>query len=187
MIEYINKDTRTNTALHTSPGCDMINVPLSSFIGSWSKSGISGGKISQTNCYGAVTGQDSNAGCSLIGPKSSVGLAFNNRTFSPGNVIVDSSKKSTKGGLYAFLWDKNKEFRTYYFPRNNIPLDLVKKQPKPDTWGLPYGRFLINTTDCSSSHFREHRIVIDTTLCGDWAGMYVRTARTVIPTSVCYM
>ena len=179
MIEYTNKDTRTYTALHTSIGCDMINVPLSSFNGSWTKSGISGGKTSQTNCYGDVVGQDSNAGCSLVGPKNSVGFAFNNKTYNTptvrGNVLHDYGRKSTKGGVYALLWDAKKELKTFYFPRSAIPIDLLNKKPTPESWGLPYGRFMINSTDCPSSHFSDHQIVIDTTLCGDWAGMYVHT------------
>ena len=158
----------------------MASVPLSSFSGSWTTHE----NAPQTNCYVAATGQDSNAGCSLFGPKNSVGSDFNEETFSPGHVIVDSSKKSSKGGLYAYLWDKNKEIRTYFFPRNKIPIDLVEKQPKPESWGLPYGRFLINTTDCSSSHFKDHNIIINTALCGEWAGMYVQTVK-IIPTSVC--
>ena len=159
----------------------MANVPSESFSGSWTTFD----NAPQNNCDVKALGQDSNAGCSLFGPKNSVGSAFNEETFPPGHVIVDSSKKSTKGGLYAYLWEENKQIRTYYFPRNKIPIDLVERHPKPESWGLPYARFLINTTDCSSSHFKDHNIIINTALCGEWAGTYVQTVK-IIPTSVYY-
>ena len=72
------------------------------------------------------------------------------------------------------LWDKDSQIRTYYFPRNEVPRDLLDRAPNPDSWGLPYSRYLIGPqSDCSSSHFRDHQIVFDTTFCGDWAGIYI--------------
>jgi hypothetical protein len=165
IIEYINTDSRGNTALHTSANCDMSYVPLKSFNSSWSIS--SNGHIPATNCYGYAPNQDQNSGCSVGGPPSSVGYAFNKATYSNSNPSV-----SSRGGVYAMQWDKDSQIRTYYFPRNKIPQDLLNRDPNPDSWGLPYSRYLIGPqSDCSSSHFRDHQMVFDTTFCGDWAGI----------------
>jgi hypothetical protein len=164
IIEYINTDSRGNTALHTSANCDMTYVPLKSFNSTWSIS--SNGHIPATNCYGYAPNQDQNSGCSVGGPPNSVGYAFNKATYSNSNPSV-----SSRGGVYAMQWDKDSQIRTYYFPRNKIPQDLLNKAPNPDSWGLPYSRYLIGPrSDCSSSHFRDHQMVFDTTFCGDWAG-----------------
>jgi hypothetical protein len=163
IIEYINTNFRGITALHTSANCDMSNVPLESFNSSWSIS--SNGGIPATNCYGYAPNQDQNSGCSVVGPLNSVGHAFN-------KAIYSNSSVSSRGGVYAMLWDKDSQIRTYYFPRNEVPRDLLDRAPNPDSWGLPYSRYLIGPqSDCSSSHFRDHQIVFDTTFCGDWAGI----------------
>lgn len=54
---------------------------------------------------------------------------------------------------------------------NNVPSDVKNGETKvnTDAWGTPFAYF--PSTDCDlDSHFGFHNIVINLTLCGDWAG-----------------
>lgn len=179
IIEYVNKNDMGNTALHTSVGCDMSSVPLDSFKSRWTMSSFG---FPDVNCYVDAAGQDQNSGCAVASPVGSVGSSFNSRTFvsravrtKATPVMADSSKVllSSHGGVYAMQWDKESQISTWYFPRDKVPTDLIEGVPKPDTWGLPYSHFLIGpgpNSRCGSKHFTDHRVVFDTTFCGDWAG-----------------
>ena len=147
IIEYVNVDTSVTTALHTNNGCNM-----------YSSSNVFSGTWGTKNCYTYASDQSSNAGCSVHGQQSPVGAAFNSQT---------------GGGVYVLEWDNNRYLRMFYFTRGSIPSDLRNKNPNPSSWGLPYARFDISTTcdaNCQSTHFQNHKIIFDTTLCGDWAG-----------------
>merc|ERR1712060_154101 len=37
----------------------------------------------------------------------------------------------------------------------------------PDTWSIPFARFSLDPASCPASHFKNMRLVIDLTLCGD--------------------
>lgn len=72
------------------------------------------------------------------------------------------------GGVFAHLWD-NTGIKIWRFSRPNIPADITSKNPDPSTWGTPAANFPATNCDIAS-HFFEHNLVIDTTLCGDFAG-----------------
>ncbi|EPQ56248.1 hypothetical protein GLOTRDRAFT_105208 [Gloeophyllum trabeum ATCC 11539] len=72
------------------------------------------------------------------------------------------------GGVFAHLWDDN-GISIWHFPRGSIPADITAKTPNPSSWGHPAASFASSSCDIKS-HFYDHSLVIDTTLCGDWAG-----------------
>lgn len=58
--------------------------------------------------------------------------------------------------------------KVWVFPRGDIPSDIRSGTPDPTTWSAPV---LSVGSNCDiDSHFRNMKIVIDTTFCGDWAG-----------------
>lgn len=72
------------------------------------------------------------------------------------------------GGVFAHLWNKD-GIKIWHFKRSSIPQDITNNEPDPSTWPTP-AAFFANTNCDMSTHFVDHSIVIDTTLCGDWAG-----------------
>ncbi|KAF7876518.1 hypothetical protein EAF04_001608 [Stromatinia cepivora] len=70
------------------------------------------------------------------------------------------------GGIYAMEWTSS-YIRVYFFPAGTAPADINGQNPDPSKWGTPVANF---QGDCDiDSHFRENRLVFDTTFCGDWA------------------
>jgi hypothetical protein len=58
--------------------------------------------------------------------------------------------------------------KIWLFSHANVPADIAGNNPNPANWGLPQANF---AGSCDiNSHFKNHRLVIDTTFCGDWAG-----------------
>jgi hypothetical protein len=72
------------------------------------------------------------------------------------------------GGVYAHLWS-SRGIKVWHFPRTKIPADIVNKKPNPSSWGVPVAFWSSLSCDMNS-HFYDHALVLDTTLCGDWAG-----------------
>ncbi|KAF8892226.1 concanavalin A-like lectin/glucanase domain-containing protein [Infundibulicybe gibba] len=59
--------------------------------------------------------------------------------------------------------------KMWHFARNEIPDDITSKKPNPDSWKTPVAVFSSKSCDMPS-HFFDHSLIIDTTICGDWAG-----------------
>ncbi len=59
----------------------------------------------------------------------------------------------------------------WFFPRPSVPDNLQNSSmiPDPSTWGTP-SAFFSNTTCSIADFFGPQQLVIDITLCGDWAG-----------------
>lgn len=74
------------------------------------------------------------------------------------------------GGVFATLWDTTAGFKTWFFPRNAIPRDIVGKSPDPTSWGLPDAHLPFGQDFCPKTFFHDMIISFDITLCGDWAG-----------------
>jgi hypothetical protein len=74
---------------------------------------------------------------------------------------------SKHGGVFAMVWD-TAGHAVYFWPRGSIPADIALGAPRPDRWPLPAARWPSST--CSPDHFHDHVAILDTTLCGDWAG-----------------
>ncbi len=74
---------------------------------------------------------------------------------------------SLGGGVYALDWN-SESIDIYFFGRNAIPADIKEGKPDPKTWAKPTVTFKGN---CNiDNHFKKHKIIINTTFCGDWAG-----------------
>ena len=74
------------------------------------------------------------------------------------------------GGVYVLEWSSSL-IRVFFFPRHLIPSDILSQAPSPDPskWGKPVAAFSGDGCDIDQ-HFKNHKIVFDTTFCGDWAG-----------------
>ncbi|KAJ7765704.1 glycoside hydrolase family 16 protein [Mycena metata] len=66
------------------------------------------------------------------------------------------------GGVYAHSWTSPSG--------TDVPADITSNKRDPTTWGTPAGLFSAGSGCNFSEHFHDHVLMIDTTLCGDWAG-----------------
>lgn len=98
---------------------------------------------------------NNNAGCGVSGPPESFGNSYNN----------------AQGGIIAMEW-RNQGIRMWQFGRDAIPADITAKSPNPSSWGEAAADF--PDTDCKvQSHFRNHSIIANIDLCGQYAnGVY---------------
>ncbi|TDL14738.1 glycoside hydrolase family 16 protein [Rickenella mellea] len=142
IVEGVNDNANNQVTLHTNPGC---TLPLDFGTGNLTV----GSSVLGSNCAAAETG---NSGCGM--------QANNANTFGPGF-------NNNGGGVYASYW-RDTGINVYFFPRNAIPSDITAGAPTPAQWGTPMATF--PASQCPPSQFfYNHNIVIDTTLCGDWA------------------
>jgi hypothetical protein len=154
VVEGVNNQATNQMTLHTSDGCTLDNQ-ISSNSGNSSLPGniavvAATGNVLSTQCASSDT---SNNGCAFDDPNStSHGKGF--------NLIA--------GGVFAHLWTAT-SIKIWHFQRGQIPEDITNMQPNPDTWPTPAAVFADNSCDIKS-HFKDHQLVIDTTLCGDFAG-----------------
>ncbi|RPA72146.1 beta-1,3-1,4-glucanase [Ascobolus immersus RN42] len=110
------------------------------------------GQTLTPNCFISAPGQDNNAGCGTRDwDTRSYGAGFN----------------ANGGGVYAMEWN-SEHIKVWFFPRGQIPADIQGSNPEPVNWGVPVAEF---KGGCDiDKHFKAHRIIINTTFCGDWAG-----------------
>ncbi|KAF5381459.1 hypothetical protein D9757_009062 [Collybiopsis confluens] len=131
---------KNQITMHTSAGCS-IDPSVK----------ISGSPGNHPSC---VSGGSDNTGCpTMDNDPLSFGNGFN----------------TNKGGVMAQLWDPADGIRVWFFPRNKIPGDVSSGKPAPSGWGTPVS-YLKFGSSCSASHFKDHTIIVNTALCGDWAG-----------------
>ncbi|KAF4610935.1 hypothetical protein D9613_007004 [Agrocybe pediades] len=141
ILEGVHEQPTNQYTLHTSAGCQLSVNKNEPNVRS---------NVINTQC--ASSGND-NRGCAFSDPDpESYGHEFN----------------MISGGVFAHLWDSN-GIKIWRFSRPNIPADIAAKNPDPSKWGTPVANF--PSTNCDmASHFFEHNLVIDTTLCGDFGG-----------------
>ncbi|EJD03859.1 glycoside hydrolase family 16 protein [Fomitiporia mediterranea MF3/22] len=144
IMEGVNDYTNNQATVHTAPGC---TIPSNSTPQSLD---IAATLVGVTNCAAAET---SNQGCGMR---------------SNSNTTYGSGFNSISGGVYAMVWDDD-QIAVYFFPRGSIPQDLLAEAPLPDTWGTPMARWPSSSCDMAK-FFKNHSIIINTTLCGQWAG-----------------
>jgi hypothetical protein len=104
------------------------------------------GSVTTTNC--SVTDP---RGCSVEGLTGSFGTEFN----------------SVDGGVYAMLWT-DEAIRLWFFPRSSIPESIANGDPDPGSFGVPLANFQPSSCDLQQM-INDHKVIIDTTFCGDWA------------------
>lgn len=179
IVEGINYQSIAKTALHSTKGCTMDDIPLGTMTGSWdtatgipnAKTGIPDMTVRYAqNCFVYDQHQWLNQGCVAMDTDGdSIGQPLN--------------KKG--GGVYALEWDPiNRHIRTWVFaPHSKVPDNIVDSirtasnpleeriMPDPDQWPIPYGYFAIGEgTNCAASHFRHMRLVFNLAFCGSVAG-----------------
>lgn len=74
------------------------------------------------------------------------------------------------GGVYAMEWT-SEHIAVWFFPRNSIPPGILDTDsPEIASFGIPTAKF-VGEDGCNiDEHFKNHVIVINLTMCGDWAG-----------------
>lgn len=180
IVEGVNFQDEAKTALHTTRGCDMNDVPVGTMSGIWDtavgipdkKTGIPDMTFREArNCFVYDPHQWLNQGCVAIDADGgSLGIPLN----------------AKGGGIFALEWDPAyRHIRTWVFsPHTTVPENLVdairtaseesesdRIMPVPDEWPTPYGFFPIGgQTNCEGTKFRNMRLVLNTALCGSVAG-----------------
>ncbi|KAF9530475.1 glycoside hydrolase family 16 protein [Crepidotus variabilis] len=140
ILEGVHEGPTNQYTLHTTSGCSLGNLNEKS----------TSSHILNAEC--ASSGTD-NRGCAFSDSNpQSYGHPFN----------------VAYGGVFAHLWD-NTGIKVWRFSRDAIPQDITSKQPNPAGWGTPAANFPSDSCNIAE-HFFEHQLVIDTTLCGDFAG-----------------
>lgn len=143
ILEGVHDYTNNQATIHANAGCALSSSDSS-------KLGISGNVIGGTDCAALTTG---NQGCGIrASSDKSFGAAFN----------------SNGGGTYAMKWDAA-GIAIWFFPSGSEPGDLMAGAPNPETWGLALARWPAEGCD-PFQFFKDHIMIFDTTLCGDWAG-----------------
>ncbi|KAF8506413.1 glycoside hydrolase family 16 protein [Hysterangium stoloniferum] len=146
IIEGVNLQTHNQMTLHTAPGC-MLDKAAAPNLNN-SKAFL--GNVLSTTCNALL---DSNSGCGVTDP--------NPQSYGPGI-------EKGNGAVFAMLWD-SVGIRIWHFNRANTPADLSDFTPDPITWPVP-SAFWSTTTCPVNKFFKNHNIVINTSLCGDFAG-----------------
>lgn len=158
ILESIHMTNYATTTLHTRRSCDQRDVNLGiDFVGQgWATGSLGTNKAK--NCWVKAPQEFSNQGCGQKLPDGSFGPEFN----------------KNGGGTFVAEWThggrNGKIMRTWFFPKGKEPIDLVVRSPQPDLWGTPNSFFTLNERWCSADHFKNMRMVFDTTFCGDYAG-----------------
>ena len=145
-MEGVNNQAHNQMTLHsgTSNACTLTQSANNT-------AGMFTGSVLATNCYSTAS---ADAGCGISDPNpTSFGYGFNNAS----------------GGVYALLWDTTAGMSMWHFARANIPADITSKAPTPANWGSPAGFWSSQTCDIAAN-FYQHVLVLDTTICGGWAG-----------------
>ncbi|KAG9093852.1 hypothetical protein FRC06_011353 [Ceratobasidium sp. 370] len=145
ILEGVHDQQFNQMTLHTASGCTLDPSPV---------------KLKSTvlskDCNAAV---NYNTGCAYLDTDTaSYGAGLN----------------AAGGGVFAMLWADD-AISVWFFPRSTVPSDLQGLKGKtngtadPSGWGLPKARWA--SSACSTTKFfKDHSLVFDTTLCGDWAG-----------------
>lgn len=136
----MNLNLQNQITLHTAENC-VISDAIEAMTG----------HLVSPNC---TSSPSANAGCAVT--------QNSNTTFGHGFNMQG-------GGAFVHLWD-SQGIRVWFFPRGQIPQDITDGNPDPSTWGNPEANFPNNDSCNTAAGFHDHNIIIDTTLCGDWAG-----------------
>jgi hypothetical protein len=102
--------------------------------------------------------EENHGGCDANDPRpNTFGSGFNDRG----------------GGVYALEWTAS-QIKIWFFARNSVPTGSgspLGSSPAPWTWGTPATVFRSrNGNGCDMNrHFKNQKIIVDTTFCGKWA------------------
>lgn len=142
IVEGVNDQTSNQMTLHTNSGPRI------------TKQTAFTGEVLTEDCDVNSPSQPKNVGCAIA---DNTGLTFG------------TDFNTNGGGVYATEWT-SQAIKIWFFPRGKFPVDIASASPSPSqNWGPPTSVFTgpdFNMDD----HFKNLRIVFDTTFCGDWAG-----------------
>lgn len=154
VVEATHNSNHNAVALHTGPGCTMNKDPRP--LKTSAAPAVAGqvkaftGQITNTKC--PSSGGD-NSGCGFLDTDArSFGEGFNRQA----------------GGVFAHQWN-SQGIAIWFFSRNEIPQDIQSGNPDPSTWPTPMALWSADTCDMASN-FYDHTLVLDITMCGDFAG-----------------
>lgn len=141
IVEGVNEQTSNRMTLHTGSG--VVISEAETFTG----------QVVTPNCDVNAPGQERNAGCTILdGDNTTYGDGFN----------------ENGGGVYATEL-ASAGIKIWFFPRDAIPEDIASGNPEPgEGWGTPRAAFAGDFE--VDNHFKDLKIVFDTTMCGHWAG-----------------
>jgi len=165
IVEGVNDYTNNQATIHAGAGCQLPTSNVTTL-------GISGTVVGGTNCAALQT---NNQGCGVRASQTnSFGAPFNSNGGGVyASAFLQFSTRYVSGvanGYYtmAVLWD-NSGVSVWFFARQNVPSDITAQAPVPEGWGTPSAFW--PASDCNPfEFFKNHGVILDTTLCGDWAG-----------------
>ncbi|KAI1003614.1 hypothetical protein K3495_g4594 [Podosphaera aphanis] len=149
ILENIHESPHSLEALHTVAGCSVTGNKLNNQML---------GNQYTYNCDGSAT--TNQFGSQGLGQ----GCAAENTN--PNN--YGSEFNAVGGGVYAMEWTKQ-AISIWHFSRNVIPQDLASGTPNPSGWGQPVFTSAQGSCDIDG-HFKDQKIILDHTFCGNWAG-----------------
>ncbi|KAJ7491141.1 glycoside hydrolase family 16 protein [Mycena latifolia] len=79
------------------------------------------------------------------------------------------------GGVYAMYWGTD-SIKMWHWAHGEIPGDIQAKQPNTGSWPTPAATFAAGASCDISKHFADHVLVLNTAICGDWAGATYQSA-----------
>ncbi|KAI8990389.1 concanavalin A-like lectin/glucanase domain-containing protein [Trametes punicea] len=140
IMEGVNQMTNDQMTLHANPGC--VQAPNAMQLGTTAGSDCSSGANSSVGCTVQET------------QPNSFGAGFN----------------ANGGGAWAAQFDVSGIF-IWFWSRANIPSDVTSDTNSIDTssWGTPSAAWPASSCNISE-FFAPQQLVIDITLCGDFAG-----------------
>ncbi|EKG19108.1 Glycoside hydrolase family 16 [Macrophomina phaseolina MS6] len=159
LIEGANLNADNQITLHTSDNCTMLTPPAAAL------APVRDPKNRSRAAYfdlasGECSTNYTTAGCYVNATvPANYGDAFN----------------ANGGGIYAMQWT-GAFIRTWFFPRGAVPAEVqaavagVNDNPDVSAFGLPQAAFVGGRGCNVDQRFKEHRLIFDTTFCGDWAG-----------------
>lgn len=123
------------------------------------QSGVPG--ISQGGNCEASGKKDSTCGCDgkSICPYTGCGVHMKANTFGWGF-------NKNGGGTFACELSSGGQVKAWFFPVDKIPCDILSNKPDPGKWNKDN---YIEFNPCPKQ-FQKLKMIINTTLCGDWAG-----------------
>lgn len=140
ILEGVNNQTWNQYTIHTGSQC----VLPANFAGIDASASPMG-----TTC---TSSNGANSGCGFQNnDPNSYGAGFN----------------AAGGGVLAHEWN-SWGVKIWFFTRDKIPADITSGHPNPTSWETPTAAWPSKFCDFSSA-LHDHTLVIDTTLCGDWA------------------
>ncbi|GAA5932224.1 uncharacterized protein JCM15063_001159 [Sporobolomyces koalae] len=150
-FETVNLMEYNQMALHTTAGCSAVNS---------SSSVQYDATLMSSSCDVDV---NFNAGCEALDPSPT----------SAGQALAAAG-----GGLWATEYAST-GIKIWHFQHSAIPADISSNSSSidPTSWGTP--TYFVPNSSCDiEQHFAAQKLVIDITLCGDWAGSNATLAAT---------